>query len=476
MSPADALEVLYPRSLKHLSDRLHSLVKGRLWLQVVAGMLLGVGVGVAIGPSTGWVARQTATTLASWLALPGQVFLGLVQMIVIPLVFASVIRGLASSENVDQLRRAGLVAVAIFIVTTALAIALGLGLALLIRPGRFLSADVVRETLGEAAMAPAAAPAARSVTDVIGGLLPSNPLGAMVEAEMLQIVIVAAIVGVALVTMAPRQSKPLLELLGSVQEVCMTVVRWAMWLAPLAVFGFSARLMANLGVDALLGMAVYVGTVIGGLLVLLALYLVAIAAVRRQGVGKVVGALRDVLLLAFSTSSSAAVMPLTMRTAEEKLRIRPSISQFIMPLGATLNMNGTALYQGVATVFLAQVYGIDLSAGELTLVVVTAVGAAVGSPATPGVGIVILSMVLSSAGIPVAGVALIMGVDRILDMTRTTVNVAGDLFAASVVDKMAPGPSTVDDQLASEAERQRLRSETGDDVVLAPPLASASAG
>jgi len=147
---------------------------------------------------------------------------------------------------------------------------------------------------------------------------------------------------------------------------------------------------------------------------------------------------RDVLLLAFSTSSSAAVMPLSIRTAEDKLKVRPSISQFVIPLGATINMNGTALYQAVATVFLAQVYGIDLSMGSMALVVAMAVGASIGSPATPGVGIVILAMVLQTVGVPPAGIALIMGVDRILDMCRTAINVTGDLLTCRIMERLAP--------------------------------------
>jgi Na+/H+-dicarboxylate symporter len=186
-------------------------------------------------------------------------------------------------------------------------------------------------------------------------------------------------------------------------------------------------------------MSVYVATVLGGLLLLLILYLVIVATVARMSPWSFLRAVREVQLLAFSTSSSAAVMPLSIRTAEEKLKIRPSIAQFVIPLGATINMNGTALYQGVATVFLAQVFGVELGMGELVLVVITAVAASIGSPATPGVGIIILAMVLGAAGVPAAGLGLIIGVDRILDMSRTAVNVTGDLVAAKVLDRTMGG-------------------------------------
>jgi Na+/H+-dicarboxylate symporter len=274
------------------------------------------------------------------------------------------------------------------------------------------------------------------------------------------------VVGVALVMMTPAQSKPLLELLGSLQEVCMTVVRWAMLLAPVAVFGLLAQLTAKLGLDALLGMTVYVGTVLLGLLLLFLLYLLIIFMVARVGPLVFIRSVKDVLLLAFSTSSSAAVMPLSIKTAEDKLGIRPSVSQFVIPLGATINMNGTALYQGVAAMFLAQLYGVDIGPGGMAIIVLTAVGASIGAPATPGVGIVILSMVLATVGIPASGIALIMGVDRILDMSRTAINVSGDLVAAKLMDVWVGASTSLHDELAEEARHETIRVQTGEDVLI----------
>jgi Na+/H+-dicarboxylate symporter len=173
------------------------------------------------------------------------------------------------------------------------------------------------------------------------------------------------------------------------------------------------------------------------------------------------------MLLAFSTSSSAAVMPLSIKTAEEGLGVRPSIAQFVVPIGATVNMDGTALYQAVATVFLAQVTGVDLSAGALVLVVVTTVGASIGSPSTPGVGIVLLSTVLASVGIPVEAIALIIGVDRILDMSRTAVNVAGDLTACVVMDRWVGGAQTSEDEKRRQDALDAERARTGADVIVA---------
>ncbi|NQV20758.1 MAG: dicarboxylate/amino acid:cation symporter [Rhodospirillales bacterium] len=463
------LESLHPRSLKHLSDTLQVLVRGRLWLQVMIAMILGLAVGVALGPTVGWVRPDTALLIGNWLALPGQLFLALIQMIVIPLVFASIIRGLASSESVDQLKKMGTVVILYFVVTTALAIVLGLWLTLLIEPGQFVDSKAIQATLGSVPKATDAAPALPGLHELpttLITLLPANPLTSMVESNMLQVVVFAIVMGAALVIMAPVQSKPLLELLGSLQEVCMTVVRWAMMLAPLAVFGLLAQLTAKVGLEALLGMAAYVGTVLLGLFILFLVYLALVFFAARIGPAKFLRSTRDVLLLAFSTSSSAAVMPLSIKTAEEGLGVRPSVSQFVIPIGATLNMNGTALYQGVATIFLAQVFAVDIGISGMLLVVVTAVGASIGSPATPGVGIVILAMVLSTVGVPAAGIALIMGVDRILDMSRTAVNVSGDLVASVLMGRWIGDATPMEEERASEDRALRHQEATGETVLI----------
>jgi len=460
---------LYPRSLKYLTDYLQGLVRNRLWLKVIIGMVLGIGVGVLIGPSVGLVKPDTAAVIGDWVAFPGKLFLALIQMIVIPLVFASIIRGLAATEDLEQLRKMGLRVVIYFIITTAIAIVIGILVAITINPGSYIDSETLQTTMAAAPAIPEdASPEQLKLNDLpqkLVALLPSNPLNSMVESNMLQVVIFAMVVGVALVMMAPAQSKPMLDLLGSLQEVCMTVVRWAMLLAPIAVFGLLTQLTAKLGVQSLVGMAIYVGTVLLALAVLFVLYLVIIFFVAKQSPLSFIRSVREVLLLAFSTSSSAAVMPLSIKTAEERLRVRPSVSQFVIPLGATINMNGTALYQGVAAIFLAQVYGIDVGIGGMTLIVMTAVGASIGAPATPGVGIVILAMVLSSVGIPPAGVALIMGVDRVLDMCRTAINVSGDLVAAKLMDRWVGAKASFKEEVIEQQMHEGIRAETGEDTL-----------
>lgn len=440
------LELLHPKSLVRLSGYLQNLIKKRLWLKILIGMVLGVGVGTLLGPSAGLVPPDIARPISNWLAIPGQIFLVLVQMIVIPLIFASLILGIAASENMEQLRKLGSRVVGYFILTTILAIVIGLAVTLIIQPGKFIPGELLHQAIGNQAvpLPPEAAesPTLEKLPDAIVRLLPQNPLNAMVGGQMLQVVLFSIIFGLALVTLAPKQAEPLLTLLSSLQEVCMTVVKWAMLMAPLAVFGLLAQISTKIGIDVLAGLGIYVGTVLLGLFLLLIIYLLIVYFVSRISPVKFLKAIREAQLLAFSTSSTAAVMPVSMKAAEEKLGVRSSISHFVIPLGATINMNGTALYQGAATVFLAQVFGVELGISKMIFIILTTVGASIGTPSSPGVGIIILATVLSGVGIPPSGIALIIGVDRILDMSRTAINLTGDMVACTVMDRWIGGGKT----------------------------------
>lgn len=428
------------KSLKNMTNHLQELVQERLWLKIFIALFLGILLGILLGPTQGLVKKETANVIGNWIALPGTIFLALIQMIVIPLVFTSVITGLAASESMEQLRSVGLRVVGFFMITTIIAISIGMTAAILIQPGKYVDSSLPETTINDNSVPQVdsevmESPSFGELPSMITNILPDNPIGSMVESEMLQIVLFAVVIGIALLTMKQEQAQPLLNLSSSIQEVTMTVVKWAMALAPFAVFGLIARTTIQMGLDVLLGMIVYVGTVLGGLSLLFLFYIIIVWIISKKSPAQFLKDVREVLLLAFSTSSSAAVMPLSIKTAEEKLYVKSSISQFVIPLGATINMTGTALYQGVATIFLAQVFDVQLSWSAMLLIIVTTVGASIGSPATPGVGIVILAMVLSSVGIPAAGVALILGVDRILDMCRTAVNVAGDLTACILMER-----------------------------------------
>lgn len=430
------------RSLILLRDQLNVLLRERLWLQVLIGMALGIALGIAIGPTSNLIAPRTAALIANWVALPGQLFLMAIQFVVVPLIVASVIRGICAGQGADNLGRMGGLTVSFFLATTVAAVVIGVVMALAIQPGAFIDGSAVQGALQSGANnlpepKAAAMPGIADIPGLIVNLFPRDPLTTFVSGNMLQIVITATIFGIALLMMPDDQSKPLLDLLASLQAACMIIVKWVLRFAPLAVFGLLAQITARVGLSTLIGTGVYVLTVAGALLTLFAIYLAIATTVGRRSPKRFLSDIREVLLLAFSTSSSAAVMPLTLSTAETKLNVRPFVARFVVPLGTTINMGGTAVYQGVATLFLAQVFGVEIGMAGILLLVVMATGAAIGSPGTPGVGIVILATILTSVGVPATGIAIILGVDRILDMLRTVVNVTGDLTACVVIERFA---------------------------------------
>lgn len=448
------------RSLPQQRRHLTGLTRQRLWLQVLVAMVLGVGFGILIGPTGGLLDPGMALLVGNWVALPGKLFLLAIQFVVVPLVVASVIRGIAAGESGEDLGRLGFRTVLFFVLTTLVAVALGLLAALLIQPGGYVDTAAVSAALQEAATrgpaqpgaGPPAAPRPEEIPELIIGLFPRDPLTTFVSGNMLQIVIAAAIIGIALVTMPADQRKPLLDLLASVQAACMVIVGWVLRFAPLAVFGLLAQISARVGLSALIGTGMYVVAVLVGLAALLGCYLAIARIVGGRPVLGFLADIREVMLMAFSTSSSAAVMPLSLTTAERALRIRPEVARFVIPLGTTINMAGTALYQGVAALFLAQVFGVEIGLSGMLLVVVMATGAAIGSPGTPGVGIVILATILGSVGIPPTGIAIILGVDRLLDMCRTAVNVTGDLVACVIIDRTLKSPAELEEAHLGKVE------------------------
>ena len=440
------MKKIFANPLKNISDQFEKMINGRLWLKVMLALVLGVLAGILLGPDLGLVSPNAVKTITSWLALPGQIFLAAIQMIVVPLVVASIVLGLAANNNPAAMKKNGLIAITFIFLSTAIAAAIGIFLALNIQPGHFVDASsLVESGVAEGANVVAKGfPAASELPSKVSGLIPKNPLASMATGEMLQVILFSAVLGAALISIPAQQSKPLFDLFSALQEVSLRIVSWAMLLAPLAVFGLIAQLVANLGIEVLAGIAIYVFTVILGLLIVACLYFAVAKITSGQSLKVFFINVRELLLLAFSTSSSAAVMPISLNVVEEKLKVKPEISRFLIPLGATINMTGTAMYQGVATVFLAQIFNVDLSLFNYVFIVTMAVAASIGSPATPGAGIIILSMVLEGVGIPAAGIAIILGVDRILDMCRTSINVLGDVVACTTVQYFSPQGASVE--------------------------------
>lgn len=417
------------------------LIKKKLWAQVIVALFLGLALGIVLGPETGFVESETAKIITDWLSIPANLFLKIIQMIIVPLIFASIIRGLTSSGSMEQLQKLGLGAAVYFIATTAIALSIGILVVTTIAPGDFIDSSLMRESFDIKDTEPIQS-AEFSISDIpqsITGIIPSNPLASFMSGEMLSIIIFALIVGVSMITLPHESSKPILDLLESIQKITMKVVSWAMRLAPFAAFGLMAGITSKLGLSALTGLGAYMGTVVIGLFAMLLVYIIIIKFFAKRPIFSTFAMMKEAQLLAFSTSSSAAVMPVSIKTAEEKLKVKPKVSQFIIPLGATINMDGTALYQIVAVFFLAQLFSIDLGFTTILLISLTALAASIGAPSAPGTGIVILSTILIAAGIPPIAVVLLLGVDRVLDMTRTMVNVTGDLTACLFFDKRTRG-------------------------------------
>jgi Na+/H+-dicarboxylate symporter len=400
-----------------------------LWVHILIGLVAGIAVG--IGLSVADISLSFKQSLAEWLALPGYVFIDILKMIIVPLIISSVVLGITAPHSKDFIARLGVRIVPYFIMTTAIAISIGLAAVYLINPAQYMD---------QALLAPVIVDNLKGFEDLtipkrILNLIPVNLTEAQYHSNMLQIVIFAIILGVVMLNLPAKKTKGFVDLMQFTQDACMVVVDWAIKLAPLAVFGLMAAIIAKTGFTAMVSMAAYMGTVLIGLLGVLVMYGLIIGVLRRKNPLWFFSQIRSIQLLAFSTSTSSGVMPITMATAEDNLGVRPEISRFVVPLGATINMDGTALYQGIAAVFLTQLYGIDLSAVQVMMLLLTTIGASIGTPGTPGVGLVILATIVSSLGVPAEGIGLILGVDRILDMCRTTVNVTGDLTASVVMDR-----------------------------------------
>lgn len=356
----------------------------------------------------------------------GQVFIRLMQMLVVPLVFFSIADGCRNLGDTETLGKVGVRIVLFYICTTALAIFLSLMLARIIGPGKgmnmSLGANEFEVDGGEEF----------SLSKTILNFVPTNPIGALANGEMIQIIIFAVIVGLLIASMEDR-----LITLGNVvtemNDLMMGMTMWVMKLAPIGVFFLISRTFASLGYDVIISMLSYMATVLGGLLVqLILVYMVLLTAFTRVNPVNFLKKFAPVMTFAFSTASSNATVPVNIKTLEE-MGVDRKISSFTIPLGATINMDGTAIMQGVAVVFIANAYNIDLTAADFATVILTATIASVGTAGIPSVGLITLSMVLQSVGLPVEGIAMIMGIDRILDMARSAINISGDATGTIIV-------------------------------------------
>jgi Na+/H+-dicarboxylate symporter len=433
----------------------------QLYTKITIGLVLGVVVGAVVnvtgfGESPAWVEG-----ILPALNFVGNGFIRAITMIVIPLVVASLMLGIASLGDIRKLGRIGGKTVAYYLLTTSIAITIGLTLALIVKPGSRISPEsrdaLAADFAAQAGETVALAAEKPGIWDVLLGMIPNNPVAAAAEGNLLPLIVFVLIFGAATTLLVPVRRDAILNFFGGVNDASMIIIDWIMKLAPYAVFALIAGVISRFGLDVLQSLAIYSGVVVAGLaLHAVGTYGTLVTVLARLNPIQFFSRIREVPLIAFSTSSSNATLPVTIETAKEDLGISNGVASFVLPLGATINMDGTALYQGVATVFIAQVYGVELGLAALLTIVLTATLASIGAAGVPSAGIITLILVLQSVGLAgqaAAGIALILGVDRILDMMRTAVNVTGDLSAAAFVarsegEELIPRPRDHDVEIA----------------------------
>ena len=420
--------------------------------QILIGLLIGAVAGLAANALSPPQANGNPNVRLTWvvdnIAGPlGQIFMRLIFMVVLPLVFAALVLGVAELGDVRRLGRVGLKTLLYTLILSGASVAIGVTLANTIRPGAHLS-DAQRTVLRERYSAQASekvaeAKKAKPLRDTLLDIIPRNPLQEMVGAldgsssggGMLAVMFFALLFGIAL-TLVPQRAAPVIGVLQGVYDIMMVIVGWAMRLAPIGVAGLVFKLTAFLGVDILQMLGWYMLTVLGGLaLHFFGVYGLFIGLLGRMNPIRFFGRMSEVIVTAFATSSSNATLPTTLRVSEQNLGIHREIGSFVLTVGSTANQNGTALYEGVTVLFLAQVFGVHLDLAQQITVALLAILAGVGTAGVPGGSLPLVVVVLQSVGVPAEGIGIILGVDRLLDMCRTTLNVTGDMAIAVCVGR-----------------------------------------
>jgi len=381
-------------------------------------------VGVLLGVIAGIYLPEAVKDLK----IVGDLFLALLKMIIVPLVFTSVFIAMLGLEDISRFKDIGLRTMAYYVTTTGLSVLTGLILVNLLEPGK--GNDIVHHgrDIGELK--------GLSLKDVIWSIVPANPIKSFVEGKVLQVIFFSILLGLATLAINKKKMRHVFNLFDGLNDGLINLTGWIVKLTPAGVFSLVGFMVADMGMEVLLSLWKYALTVLLGLFIH--------AFVTLPVLGFLFGGynpyryflkVREAPLLAFSTASSAATLPVSMRVAEEKGGVRKETAGFVLPLGATINMDGTALYESVAAVFIANVYGVELGFSQMVMIFLTATLASIGAAAIPGAGLVMLTLVLSSIGVPLEGIGLIIAVDRFLDMLRTAVNVWGDLNGAKIIDR-----------------------------------------
>jgi len=384
-----------------------------LLTQILIAFVLAIIAGVIVGPGI-----EVVKPL-------GDLFLRLIKFIIVPLVLASLVVGVAGTGDVRRIGRMGGITIVYYLITTAIAVLIGLILANLFKPGSGLDLKISEE-----AAEPAEVP---GIIDTLLNIIPTNPIQSLVVANMLQIIFFALFLGIAIAIVGDR-AKPVYHFFDGLAEIMYKITHIIMKVAPIGIFGLIAPVVGQYGASVLLPLiklilVVYAGCILHALIV----YSSSVKLLANFSPVKFFKGILPASLVAFSTSSSSATLPITIQNTEEHLGVSKKVSSFVLPLGATINMDGTALYQGVCVVFIAQFLGVDLSFTQQLMIILVATLASIGTAGVPGAGLIMLTMVITAVGLPLEALALVAGVDRILDMIRTSLNVTGDASAAVVV-------------------------------------------
>ncbi len=389
-----------------------------MWQRILLGLVLGLVVGLIFGKP------------AAAIKPVGTAFINGIKMLIVPLVFVSLVCGVTSMRDPAKMGRVGIKTIVLYLLTTAFAISIGLALGTVLQPGAGVGMESAKAVTAKAAP---------SLIDTLVKMIPTNPIDSMAKGDVLQIIVFAILFGIA-VNLSGKYGETVRDGFESLAEVIYKLTSIVIWFAPFGVFALMAWTAGTYSIALLLPLAMVIAAVyIGCILHAILVYGVAIRAVGLNPLRFYQG-IAEAATVAFTTTSSSGTLPVTMGCAQKNLGISKGVASFVLPLGATVNMDGTALYQGVCALFVAQVFGVHLSGGDYLTIVLTATLASIGTAGVPGAGLIMLSLVLTSVGLPLEGVAIIAGIDRILDMARTSINVVGDAMVATLVAKSEGEP------------------------------------
>ncbi|MWJ26977.1 cation:dicarboxylase symporter family transporter [Halomonas sp. ZH2S] len=385
-----------------------------LWQKILAGLVLGILAGALMGEN------------ASVFKPIGDIFISAIKMLIVPLVFSTLVVGITAMRDPQKMGRIGVRTIGLYLVTTAFAISIGLLASLIFQPG--VGLEMSFESDVQASEAP-------SLIEILVGLVPQNPIDALAKGNILQIIVFAIGLGISL-TLIGEKGEPVIRVFESFAEAMYKLTSFVMALAPFGVFGLIAHVSGSYGLEVLLPLAKVIGVAyLASVLHVLVVYTGLLSLIGRLNPVRYLQGILDALVVAYSSASSSGTLPVSLRCAQKNLGVSEGVAGFVLPVGATINMDGTAIYQGVVAVFIAQLLGVDLSLMDYGMIILTGTLASIGTAGVPGAGLIMLSIVMAQIGLPLEAIAVIAGIDRILDMARTSVNVAGDLMVTTLVAK-----------------------------------------